>query len=521
MVRVIRQVASAFPDNLASLNDLLNGTEQALVIFEPALKIAEPVSALLTDFEREYFTVLAIEESDAGDATVAHQRLLAVQTSDHQITTATHQLIPAIYIPSAKLPAARSLISELQQFPNSQIDPIQYLILGLVRRGEQIRVLEIDSLPPVDSNPNKLRLQLANRSNDGFFSTFVLRKISKGFTRVALNFKLKPNFITVVSFLVGVLAAIEFSRSNYISGALFLQFSLILDCVDGEVARYTKQFSRFGAWLDALSDRVKEFMAIGGLAYSVQGPVKNIWLLATLALILQTVKHLSDYDFTAVRESLEVKVKPIPLTQKADGLAPRKLRKKSGITYWAKKIIYFPIGERWLLISIGAVLFGAQVTLVTLIGLGFLSLTYVKLGRVLRSYKWGDNIKDCNFIDQQGDLGFNFKFSNFRFGWGLSSLLRLIEFALISAIFNFDFNANLFLLVFVIAIYHYVNLYDSLNKISPTQRFLGLYLPGRVLLILIVVKALGAQTSAIPWICTYLGLVIIWRGGRRLGARGN
>ena len=198
MVRVIRQVASAFPDNLASLNDLLNGTEEALVIFEPALKIAEPVSALLTDFEREYFTVLAIDESDAGDATVAHQRLLAVQTSDHQITTATHQLIPAIYIPSAKLPAARSLISKLQQFPNSQIDPIQYLILGLVRRGEQIRVLEIDSLPLPDSNPNKLRLQLANRSNDGFFSTFVLRKISKVFTRVALNFKLKPNFITVV-----------------------------------------------------------------------------------------------------------------------------------------------------------------------------------------------------------------------------------------------------------------------------------------------------------------------------------
>ena len=450
MVRVIRQVAGAFPDNLASLKELINGGEQALVVFEPALKIAEPLSALLTDFEREYFTVLAIAESESGDATVAHQRLLAVQTSDHQITTATHQLIPAIYIPSAKLPAVRSLISELVRFPNSQIDPVQYLILGLVRRGEQIRVLEIDSLPPADSNPDKLRLQLANRSNDGFFSTFVLRKISKAFTRIALTLKLKPNFITVISFLVGVFAAIEFSRSNYIPGALFLQFSLILDCVDGEVARYTKQFSRFGAWLDALSDRVKEFMAIGGLAYSVQGSVENIWLLATLALILQTVKHISDYDFTAVRESIEVKIEPSSLDQKTDGLSPRKLLKKSGATYWAKKVIYFPIGERWLLISLGAVLVGAQLTLTILIGLGFLSLAYVKLGRVLRSYKWGDKIKNCDFIDQQGDLGFNFKFSNFRFGWGISSFLRLIEFALIIAIFNFDFNAKLFLLIFVI-----------------------------------------------------------------------
>ena len=521
MVRVIRQVASAFPHNLTSLSELINGTEEAVVLFEPALKIAEPVGALLTDFEREYFTVLAIEESESGDATVAHQRLLAVQTSDHQITTATHQLIPAIYIPKAKLQLVRTLISEIGKFPNSQIDPIQYLVLGLVRLGEQIRVLEIDSLPAANSDPAKLRLQLANRSNDGLFSTFVLRKISKVFTRAALTLRLKPNFVTVLSFLVGVIAAIEFSRSNYISGALLLQLSLIFDCVDGEVARYTKQFSRFGAWLDALSDRVKEFMAIGGLAYSVQDSVKSIWALATIAVIIQTVKHISDYNFTAVRESLEVKIEPISLSQKTDGLITRKLIKKSGLTYWSKKVIYFPIAERWLLISVGAIAFGPQLTLIALISLGLLSLSYVKLGRVLRSYRWGDNIKNCDFIDQQGDLGFNLKFSNVRFGWSLSSLFRLIEFLLISAIFKFDFSLNLFILIFVIAIYHYVNLYDSLNRIQPTKRFLGLYLPGRVLLSLIVVMILGAQSPVIAWICTYLGLVIIWRGGRRLSARGN
>ena len=89
--------------------------------------------------------------------------------------------------------------------------------------------------------------------------------------------------------------------------------------------------SRTNVWAndpDFVKD-FKEFMAIGGLAYSVQGSVKNIWLLATLAVILQTIKHISDYDFIAVRESLEVKIEPSPLIQKTDGLAPRKLLKKS------------------------------------------------------------------------------------------------------------------------------------------------------------------------------------------------
>lgn len=521
MVRVIRQVASAFPESLASLTQIVAETNQGIVLFEPTLKIAQPISELLTDFEREYFTVLAIDESGFGDATVAHQRLLSVQTADHQIATSTHQLIPALYIPSAKLPLVRNILKSLAKFTNAQIEPIQYLILALTRNAEEIRVLELDSLPEISLDPAKLRLQLANRSNDGLFSTFVLRKISKIFTRIALKLRLKPNFITTVSFLVGFFAAIAFAQSNYLIGALLLQLSLTLDCVDGEVARYTKQFSRFGAWLDAMSDRVKEFMAIGAIAYSAQNSVKNIWLLASVAVILQTVKHISDYNFTAVREKLEVKILSRSIDEKFDGFTPRSVRKKSGIIYWCKKVIYFPIGERWLLISLGVISFGPKTTLLLLIGMGILSLTYVKLGRIRRSLHWNSKLSDCEFLNQQGDLGVALKFAKARFGWAIPSLLRLLEFILILAIFNFNFNSNLFAIIFTVAIYHYVNLYDSLNQIAARERFLGLYVFGRLSLLFVASQYLENQNLSMLLVSAYLALVIFWRGARRLGVRGN
>ena len=37
------------------------------------------------------------------------------------------------------------------------------------------------------------------------------------------------------------------------------------DCVDGQLARYTRQFSKLGAWLDSIFDRTKEYVVFAGL----------------------------------------------------------------------------------------------------------------------------------------------------------------------------------------------------------------------------------------------------------------
>ncbi len=52
---------------------------------------------------------------------------------------------------------------------------------------------------------------------------------------------------------------------------------------------------------------------------------------------------------------------------------------------WIKRMIAFPIGERFAVISITAALFDARVTFITLLVLGGIAAVYTQTGRVLRS----------------------------------------------------------------------------------------------------------------------------------------
>ena len=47
------------------------------------------------------------------------------------------------------------------------------------------------------------------------------------------------------------------SGSGYVAGAVLLQAAFTLDCVDGQLARYTRTFSKLGAWLDSIFDRAR------------------------------------------------------------------------------------------------------------------------------------------------------------------------------------------------------------------------------------------------------------------------
>ena len=234
-------------------------------------------------------------------------------------------------------------------------------------------------------------LKSAVKGNDGFFTTFFVSPYSKYIARWAARRGWSPNAVTTLSMAIGMLAAAAFAtgeRAGLIAGAVLLQAAFTFDCVDGQLARYTRTFTRLGAWLDSIFDRSKEYAVFAGLAIGSAHAGDDVWLLAGAALALQTVRHTADFSFNIALDQAATRVqRPLARPEEEQrGLRPTlPALDGPGPARWLKKIIAFPIGERFAAISVTAALFDARVTFTILLVWGALAWLYTAVGRVLRS----------------------------------------------------------------------------------------------------------------------------------------
>ena len=104
---------------------------------------------------------------------------------------------------------------------------------------------------------------------DGIIATNLNRKASAQIVKYLARTKVTPNQVTVVSLIVGLLGGLLFFKGTYIYlviGAIILEISVTLDCVDGGLARVKGMCSEFGQWLENLADRLVEITALLGLS---------------------------------------------------------------------------------------------------------------------------------------------------------------------------------------------------------------------------------------------------------------
>ncbi|WP_172382844.1 DUF5941 domain-containing protein [Streptomyces sp. MNP-20] len=225
-----------------------------------------------------------------------------------------------------------------------------------------------------------VRLRGAVKARDGFFTTYCISPYSRYLARWCARRGLTPNQVTTASLLVALIAAgcaVTGTRGGFVAAGLLLLFSFVLDCTDGQLARYSLQYSTLGAWLDATFDRAKEYAYYAGLALGAARGGDDVWALALGAMILQTCRHVVDFSFNEANHDATANTSPTAaLSDKLDS---------RGWTVWARRMIVLPIGERWALIAVLTALTTPRVTFVVLlIGCG-LAACYTTAGRVLRS----------------------------------------------------------------------------------------------------------------------------------------
>ncbi|WP_427042579.1 CDP-alcohol phosphatidyltransferase family protein [Fusobacterium sp. SB021] len=95
-----------------------------------------------------------------------------------------------------------------------------------------------------------------NLENDFLIGFLLSARVSPYFSAYYIKRGIIPNKITLYMIISGIVGGILFCfPSNLIKfiGMIFMQTWFILDCSDGEVARETKNFSKYGKELDFLA----------------------------------------------------------------------------------------------------------------------------------------------------------------------------------------------------------------------------------------------------------------------------
>ncbi|MEW9515694.1 DUF5941 domain-containing protein [Streptomyces tubercidicus] len=225
-----------------------------------------------------------------------------------------------------------------------------------------------------------VRLRTAVKSRDGFFTTYGISPYSRYLARWCARRGLTPNQVTTASLLTALIAAgcaATGARGGFVAAGFLLLFSFVLDCTDGQLARYSLQYSTMGAWLDATFDRAKEYAYYAGLALGAARGGDDVWALALGAMVLMTCRHVVDFSFNEANHDATANTSPTAaLSGKLDSV---------GWTVWVRRMIVLPIGERWFMIAVLTALTTPRIVFYALLIGCALAACYTTAGRVLRS----------------------------------------------------------------------------------------------------------------------------------------
>jgi phosphatidylglycerophosphate synthase len=132
-------------------------------------------------------------------------------------------------------------------------------------------------------------LAAATQASDGLLARLVDRRVSRLLSPPLARRRVPPNAITLVGMSIGLSGAWLLSQVGYglhLLGALLFLTAVVLDGVDGEVARLTIRESIFGHYLDIITDNLVHVAVFIGLAVGLYQETHNAWHLYALGALL-------------------------------------------------------------------------------------------------------------------------------------------------------------------------------------------------------------------------------------------
>lgn len=110
------------------------------------------------------------------------------------------------------------------------------------------------------------RSEKSTWSLEGYLRKFfkgVIDPIAGFFLKIGLN----PNMITAIGFLLAVLTAYFAASGRFLVAGLILLVGAPLDVIDGSMARLKGEPTKFGGFIDSVTDRYSELVGLLGLLF--------------------------------------------------------------------------------------------------------------------------------------------------------------------------------------------------------------------------------------------------------------
>jgi phosphatidylglycerophosphate synthase len=139
-------------------------------------------------------------------------------------------------------------------------------------------------------------METCRRPYDGVADRYLWRALSLRITREVAKTEITPNQVTVIAALLGVLACglvWHGGTAWVVAGGLSLLVGLVLDSVDGELARVRLKFSRAGMVMDNVSDDIVDTLILAAAGAAAGGVW---WSVGVAAAAARTVIALVIYD---------------------------------------------------------------------------------------------------------------------------------------------------------------------------------------------------------------------------------
>ena len=124
----------------------------------------------------------------------------------------------------------------------------------------------------------------------------LFRVFSIYFSAVFIKLKVHPNYISLTAIALLITSASMYISGQFVIGALLLLASFLLDCCDGEVARYTNKQSFYGLYLEILHGNLFYGLMFSSLAIGVFLKTGNVLalLFGISALLFKLLVRMND-----------------------------------------------------------------------------------------------------------------------------------------------------------------------------------------------------------------------------------